>query len=117
MIGIDMIPAQPPNNVSTVQGNFLSESVRQEVKRLLLDPFQGRPHEERPTKVTFDREAGAANNVDSSARENLASNRRALKGQDEDSYKECIVADGWEAETVDVVSLLNFPCFALIFAC
>ena len=38
VIGIDIIPAQPPKGVSTVQGNFLSAAVQQEVKNLLRDP-------------------------------------------------------------------------------
>ena len=43
IVGIDIIPAQPPKGVSTIQGNFLSEGVRAEVKRFLEDPNQGRP--------------------------------------------------------------------------
>ena len=43
MIGIDIIPAQPPKGVSTIQGNFLSPSVQEEVKRFLRDPFRGQP--------------------------------------------------------------------------
>ena len=41
IVGIDIIPAQPPKGVSTIQGNFLSEGVRVEVKRFLEDPNQG----------------------------------------------------------------------------
>ena len=36
VIGIDIIPAQPPKGVSTIQGNFLSPAVQKEVKRFLL---------------------------------------------------------------------------------
>lgn len=43
IVGIDIIPAQPPKGVSTIQGNFLSEGVREEVKRFLRDPNHGRP--------------------------------------------------------------------------
>ncbi|KAL8903566.1 MAG: hypothetical protein Q9207_003841 [Kuettlingeria erythrocarpa] len=35
VLGIDVIPAQPPAGVSTIQGNFLSLSVQNEVKRYL----------------------------------------------------------------------------------
>ncbi|KAI4103965.1 MAG: hypothetical protein L6R37_003527 [Teloschistes peruensis] len=35
VVGIDVIPARPPAGVSTIQGNFLSSTVREEVKRLL----------------------------------------------------------------------------------
>lgn len=42
MIGIDIIPAQPPKGVSTIQGNFLSRAVQDEVKKYLRDPDRGR---------------------------------------------------------------------------
>lgn len=43
VVGIDIIPAQPPKGVSTIQGNFLSKGVQAEVKRFLQDPSRGRP--------------------------------------------------------------------------
>ncbi|KAJ5041058.1 uncharacterized protein L3040_005615 [Drepanopeziza brunnea f. sp. 'multigermtubi'] len=45
IVGIDIIPAQPPKGVSTIQGNFLSPGVQQEVKRFLEDPDRGRPRQ------------------------------------------------------------------------
>lgn len=35
VLGIDVIPAQPPQGVSTIQGNFLSQAVQDEVKKFL----------------------------------------------------------------------------------
>ena len=35
VIGIDIIPAQPPRGVSTIQGNFLSPAVQDEAKKFL----------------------------------------------------------------------------------
>jgi 21S rRNA (uridine2791-2'-O)-methyltransferase len=46
VVGIDIIPAQPPKGVSTIQGNFLSAEVQVEVKRFLLDPNRGRPRQQ-----------------------------------------------------------------------
>jgi 21S rRNA (uridine2791-2'-O)-methyltransferase len=46
ILGIDIIPAQPPKGVSTIQGNFLSAGVRDEVKRFLSDPDRGRPRQQ-----------------------------------------------------------------------
>ncbi|KAI9836836.1 MAG: hypothetical protein M1819_001001 [Sarea resinae] len=46
VIGIDIIPAQPPKGVSTIQGNFLSPAIQAEVKDFLLDPDRGRPREQ-----------------------------------------------------------------------
>lgn len=37
VIGIDVIPAQPPRGMSTIQGNFLTRSVQDEVKRFIRD--------------------------------------------------------------------------------
>lgn len=42
IIGIDIIPAQPPKGVSTIQGNFLYPQVQAEVRRFLEDPERGR---------------------------------------------------------------------------
>jgi 21S rRNA (uridine2791-2'-O)-methyltransferase len=46
IVGIDIIPAQPPKGVSTIQGNFLSAEVQSEVKRFLSDPDRGRPKQQ-----------------------------------------------------------------------
>lgn len=46
MLGIDIIPAQPPKGVSTIQGNFLSPSVQEEVKRFLRESDRGRARKE-----------------------------------------------------------------------
>ena len=42
VLGIDIIPAQPPKGVSTIQGNFLSPNVQEEVKRFLRESDRGR---------------------------------------------------------------------------
>ncbi|KFY87410.1 hypothetical protein V500_06960 [Pseudogymnoascus sp. VKM F-4518 (FW-2643)] len=46
IVGIDIIPAQPPKGVSTIQGNFLSKEVQAEVKIFLNDPHRGRPSQQ-----------------------------------------------------------------------
>lgn len=45
VVGIDVIPAQPPKGVSTIQGNFLSLAVQAEVKKFLkeADLVRARP--------------------------------------------------------------------------
>ncbi|KAL9096461.1 MAG: hypothetical protein Q9165_001458 [Trypethelium subeluteriae] len=42
VVGIDIIPAQPPRGVSTIQGNFLSEEVQAEVRNYVRDQNLGR---------------------------------------------------------------------------
>jgi 21S rRNA (uridine2791-2'-O)-methyltransferase len=47
VLGVDIIPAQPPKGVSTIQGNFLSPDVQANIRSFLRDPDRGRtlrPH-------------------------------------------------------------------------
>lgn len=43
VLGIDLIPAQPPRGVSAMQGDFLSPHIQADVKAFLRDPDRGRP--------------------------------------------------------------------------
>ena len=47
VIGIDIIPAQPPRGVSTLQGDFLSPEIRDEVRNFVQDPQKGKAKVER----------------------------------------------------------------------
>lgn len=42
VLGVDLIPVQPPKGVSTIQGNFLSPDIQAEIKSFLRDPDGGR---------------------------------------------------------------------------
>lgn len=42
VVGIDIIPAQPPRGVNGLQGNFLSAEIREEVRKFVSDPDRGR---------------------------------------------------------------------------
>ncbi|KAJ4303390.1 2' O-ribose methyltransferase [Kalmusia sp. IMI 367209] len=46
VVGIDLIPAQPPRGVSTIQGNFLSPAIQAEVRAYVQDPDLGRPRKQ-----------------------------------------------------------------------
>jgi 21S rRNA (uridine2791-2'-O)-methyltransferase len=46
VIGIDLIPAQPPRGVSTIQGNFLSTAIQDEVRAYVREPSLGRLHKQ-----------------------------------------------------------------------
>jgi 21S rRNA (uridine2791-2'-O)-methyltransferase len=50
VIGIDLIPAQPPRGVSTIQGNFLSTAIQDEVRAYVQDPELGRPRKQISSK-------------------------------------------------------------------
>ncbi|KAI5299044.1 2' O-ribose methyltransferase [Ascosphaera pollenicola] len=42
VIGVDIIPAQPPRGVSTIQGNFLLPQIQAYVREYLRNPDRGR---------------------------------------------------------------------------
>lgn len=42
VVGIDVIPAQPPRGASSIQGNFLSAEVQAEVRNYVRDYWRGR---------------------------------------------------------------------------
>lgn len=42
VLGVDLIPAQPPRGVSTIQGDFLSPDVQASIRAFLRDPDRGR---------------------------------------------------------------------------
>ncbi|KIV95422.1 hypothetical protein, variant [Exophiala mesophila] len=42
VLGVDLIPVQPPKGVSTIQGNFLSPDIQADIKSFLRDPDRGR---------------------------------------------------------------------------
>lgn len=46
VLGVDIIPAQPPKGVSTIQGNFLAPEVQNYVQDFLCDPKRGRPYQD-----------------------------------------------------------------------
>lgn len=42
VLGVDIIPAQPPKGVSTIQGNFLSPEIQEYIEEFLRNPNRGR---------------------------------------------------------------------------
>ncbi|KAH6613747.1 FtsJ-like methyltransferase-domain-containing protein [Chaetomium sp. MPI-SDFR-AT-0129] len=59
VIGIDILPAQPPKGVTSIQGNFLDPGVQQLVKQVLLEGEQKRALE-RAERKRRAKEAGVA---------------------------------------------------------
>ena len=57
VLGIDIIPAQPPKGVSTIQGNFLSSEIQAQVKEFLSNPARGRPRQQKVFAATEDGDA------------------------------------------------------------
>ena len=77
MIGIDVIPTQPPKGVSTIQGNFLSEAVREEVKKFLQDPSICGTRQQRFLTVQDEEKALATGQVEASVTNYVEREQRA----------------------------------------
>ena len=60
VLGVDLIPAQPPKGVSAIQGDFRSEEVREEVRRFVTDESRGRLR--RPTFATLEEDKDMSEN-------------------------------------------------------
>ncbi|KAI0430702.1 FtsJ-like methyltransferase [Xylaria sp. FL1042] len=56
IVGIDLIPAQPPKGVSTIQGNFLSPVIQNMVKDYLAEFVQRRSAADREVDIEEDEE-------------------------------------------------------------
>ncbi|TGJ80973.1 hypothetical protein E0Z10_g7795 [Xylaria hypoxylon] len=91
VVGIDLIPAQPPKGVSTIQGNFLSPVVQDMVKEYLAEFVQRRS--------PADRDAGAEENKEGVITER-PSYIDAERAESIDSDREMSLNDG---KLVDVV--------------
>lgn len=80
VLGIDIIPAQPPKGVSTMQGNFLSPAVQEEVKKFLRESDRGRLKQE-PSFIAEDGEDQMTEeDLEESSRSYLELEKRAEVG-------------------------------------
>src|SRR5436305_14256418 len=61
VLGVDLIPTQPPKGVSTIQGNFLSPDVQKDIKHFLRDPDRGRLRRKSLFASSEEEAAGAIN--------------------------------------------------------
>ena len=84
VIGVDILPTQPPTGVSTIQGDFLSPQIQEEVRSYVLDPERGRPK----NKNLF---------ISTGDDDELASESEAIS---EESYLESHVADGADPDAL-----------------
>jgi len=74
VLGIDIIPAQPPRGASSIQGNFLSAEVQAEVRRYVRDPTLGRARakvvmsKRGPDEAAEDKEGATEEDVEAQSR-------------------------------------------------
>lgn len=64
VVGIDLIPAQPPRGVTSIQGDFLSPRVRALVKDVLVEQVR-RKERDRKERQQIDAASSAPDRVDS----------------------------------------------------
>ena len=96
-MGIDLIPAQPPRGVSTIQGNFLSPYIQNIVKEYLAEIAQRR--KEDPTLgVQEEESAGESDEVTVMERPSYIDAERA----DSEHEHEHVDISGNEGRLVDV---------------
>lgn len=76
VLGIDVIPAQPPQGVSTIQGNFLSQAVQDEVKKFLRAGCK-RKHQHLPLSTEEDNASWTVGGFGSTPRSYLEQERQS----------------------------------------
>ncbi|KAI9812632.1 MAG: 2' O-ribose methyltransferase [Pycnora praestabilis] len=85
VVGIDIIPTQPPKGASSIQGNFLSPGVQAEIKNFLRDPNRGRPRQQKVFSSEEDGDGLNADDLEKGWRGYVDMERRAdLRGPDHD---------------------------------
>ncbi|KAL1881433.1 hypothetical protein VTK73DRAFT_3951 [Phialemonium thermophilum] len=83
VVGIDIIPAQPPKGVSTLQGNFLSPGVQDMVKQFLREHHRKRLQRHQPAAESNPTRSAEASTTDP---------------DDTDDHIKAIAADGGKLE-------------------
>lgn len=104
VLGIDIIPALPPKGVSTIQGNFLSQSVQEEVKKFLRESDRGRSKETLSLILDDGKNQITQEDLEQSSRSYLELEKRADSGT---AVRETIggnlAVDELEGKLVDVI--------------
>lgn len=110
VLGIDVIPAQPPAGVSTIQGNFLSPAVQDEVKRYLRAAQQDKQRHRQSSSVDSKNGSLTEGEVDTSSQSYLEQGKQSsvLAPQPSDIVREGNssmgdIHTGVEDKMVDVV--------------
>lgn len=106
VVGIDIIPAQPPRGANALQGNFLSPEIREEVRKFVSDPQQGRVRQRGIAEggVTEEELARSGAGILQLERQSSLGEERRVKS--EDAAKESMTQkelDVVEGRVVDVV--------------
>jgi len=112
VLGVDLIPVQPPKGVSTIQGNFLSPHIQAEIKSFLRDPDRGRLRNMHPLFTANPSELSSTDGapVDQMKieeeetgyvdRQHSSTEDESVSGEDEASHQDktvdVVLSDMWE---------------------
>jgi 21S rRNA (uridine2791-2'-O)-methyltransferase len=100
VLGVDLLPAQPPKGVSTFQGDFTSPDIQADIISFLRDPDRGRP---RRTQV-FAEDPIAEDALQEVAQSYIDKERQSSAGDGEvpdldehnDKVVDVVLSDMWE---------------------
>jgi 21S rRNA (uridine2791-2'-O)-methyltransferase len=98
VIGIDLIPAQPPRGVATFQGDFLSPVVQEMVKSFILESHQHPPVGQEIEKADS-----------SGTEEGIAIDRPSYLDMERHTGQNEPPASGPEASSKRIVDVCQFP--------
>lgn len=99
VLGIDIIPALPPKGASSMQGDFTSPRIQEEMKKFLANPLRGRPLKPR---ITAGEDAGEVKGVVEAAGQTYIEQERAMM-KDEEEWATKTGATERAKDSVDVV--------------
>ncbi|EXJ53945.1 ribosomal RNA large subunit methyltransferase J [Cladophialophora yegresii CBS 114405] len=99
VLGVDLLPVQPPKGVSTIQGDFLSPDIQAEIKAFLRDPDRGRLRRPSALLDTSIATSSASNPPGGAAIDQAAALEEEATGYlERESHEKTLVAD---AEVAD----------------
>ncbi|KAI5851556.1 cell division protein ftsj [Morchella snyderi] len=81
VLGIDIIPALPPKGSSSMQGDFTSPRIQEEMKKFLANPLRGRPLK---PQITAGEDAGEVKGVVEAAGQTYIEQERAMMKAEEE---------------------------------
>ena len=94
VLGVDLLPAQPPKGVSTFQGDFTSPDIQADIISFLRDPDRGRPR-----RGQILAEAPITEDALQEVEQSYIDKERQSSAQDRDEDEQ----DGHDDKVVDVV--------------
>lgn len=102
VVGVDILPCRPPRGMSSIQGNFLSKAVQDELKVMLADPNSGKPIS---GKHAFKDEQNEVDKVEDLAEDNSYVNlERSLTTADkENETQSSVIPHHQTGSSVDIV--------------